>query len=187
MERKKLTRSRRSYYDDYKKTASGEYIYAGPEYEYISKNGTSRKKWMLMLILLDIIAFAVVLIPGFLHVPGLNYCAYVILPYAAGILLTGYLLVVLIRLAAARDSVKAWEYDRSVKVLPTATVGAVIVGALNVVCEIVYIAKNGAGDKLNCAIIYIVCFAVLAVLAVFMAKTVLSAEWKRKSSDSPEF
>ena len=80
-----------------------------------------------MLILLDIIAFAVVLIPGFLHVPGLNYCAYVILPYAAGILLTGYLLVVLIRLAAARDSVKAWEYDRSVKVLPTATVGAVIV------------------------------------------------------------
>ena len=184
MEQKKLIKNRRSYYDDYKKTASGEYVYAGPQYEFVSKNGKERKRWMLEIIILNIIAFAAVLVPGFLLVPGLNYCAYVILPYAAGILLAGYLFVVLVRLAAAKDDIKAWEYDKSVKVLPVATVFAVIVAVVALICEVVFIIANGAGGMTVGAVVFIACHAVSAAVSVFMVLHVKTAEWMKKPSEN---
>ena len=185
MERKKLTRSRRSYYDDYKKTASGEYIYAGPEYEFISKVGKTRKRWMLEMMLMHIAAFVAVMVPGFLRVPGLNYCAYIVLPYTAGILIFGYLLLILGRLAAAKDSVKAWEYDKSVKPLPIATAIAALISAAEIVCEIMFLAANGAGGRTFDAIIFIVCHAVAVVLTVFSLKAVKCVEWKKNTPEQP--
>jgi len=182
MERKKMFKSRRSYYDDYKKTASGEYIYAGPEYEFTSKSGKTRKRWMLETILLSVAAFAAVIVPGFLIVPGFNN-AYVLLPYAAGILVTGYLLAILIRLASAKDTVRAWEYDKSVKPLQAATVIAVLVTAAAAVSEAVYLIGNGADGKVLGAVLFIVCEVVSAAISVLMALSVKNTEWKKKSSD----
>ena len=180
MEHKKLVRNRRSYYDDYKKTASGEYIYAGPEYEFESSNGKSRKRWMLEMILLNVAALACVLVPGFMFVPGLSYCAYVVLPYAASVLLFGYMLLISMRLAAAKDSVKAWEYDKSAKVLPVATVAAVVIAAANFVCEIVFLAINGSSGQVTGAVVYMVCQAAAGAISFFAVKLARSAKWNKK-------
>ena len=185
--REKLTKSRRSYYDDYKKTASGEYIYTGPEYEFVSKNGKKRKRWMFEMLLFDVLIFAAILIPGFLNVPGLNYCAYVVLPYVAGILVFGYLFVVLVRLAAAKESVKAWEYDKSVKPLPAAVCIGAVLCVVSILCEAVYLMINGAGGEAVNVVVFMICHIVSAAFAVLMVRSVKNVQWKRKETDGLKF
>ena len=171
-------RSRRSYYDDYKKTASGEYVYTGVEYEFTSKDGKSRKVRMRELLVLSIISLIVFFVPGFLLVPGLNYCAYVLLPYAAGVLLSVYLLVITIRLAAAKDSVKAWEYDKAVKPLPVAVKALFCAAVLNIVCESIYLFTNGAGEMVLGAVIFLVCQTIGAVIGYILVRLVKKSQWK---------
>lgn len=185
--REKLTKSRRSYYDDYKKIATGEYIYTGPKYEFTSKIGKARKRWMFEMLLFDILIFAVILVPGFLNVPGLNYCAYVLLPYVAGILVFGYLFVVLVRLAAAKELVKAWEYDKSIKPMPAATRIGMVVCIASILCETIYLIINGAAGAAINAVVFVVCHIVAAVLAVFMVKSVTNVQWKKKDTDGFKF
>ena len=171
-------RKRRSYYDDYKKTASGEYIYAGLRYEYVSKTGKTRAAWMRDMLLMCIAAFAIVFVPGFLHVPGLNNCAYVLLPYGVGIIAAGYLVVITARLAMAKDDIKAWEYDRSIKAFPGGTVFLMIMCAANIICEIVYVALNGIGGKTAEFIIYLVCQLAAGAFALLIFRLVKSVKWK---------
>ncbi len=173
-------KKRISYYDDYKKTASGEYVYTGPEFEFISKTGKERKRWMLEMLLLSALVFIAEVIPGFLHVPGLNYCAYVLLPYAAGILVAGYIFIILVRLAAAKDSVKLWEFDKSITPLPVATKALCVMGAVSVAGEIVYLAVNGVGEMIVGTVVYMVCHVIAVFVSVLMVRLVGSVEWRRK-------
>ena len=177
-------RKRRSYYDDYKKTASGEYIYAGLRYEYTSKSGKTRVRWMREMLLLSFAALAAVCVPGFMLVPGLNRCAYVAMPYGADIIAAGYLFMITMRLALAKDDIKAWEYDKSIKMFPGAAVFLTVVCAINLIGEIVYVVLNGTGGRTAEFIVALVCQLAAGTFAVLIHRLAKSVKWKVIESNS---
>ncbi|MBQ8831669.1 MAG: hypothetical protein IJ017_08720 [Oscillospiraceae bacterium] len=177
-------RKRISYYDDYKKTASGEYVYSGLRYEYESMTGKKRSVWMREILLMCIAAFAVMFPPGFMHVPGLSYCAYVLLPYGAAIIVSGYLLVIAGRLAMAKDDVKAWEYDKSIKAFPAATILLAVVSVIGIICEIIYVVLNGMNGRTLEFIVYMVCQLISGALAILISRQVKTVNWKVIESNS---
>lgn len=125
-----------------------------------------------------IAAFAVLLPPGFMHVPGLNHSAYVLLPYGIGLITSGYLIVLAVRLAMAKDDVKAWEYDKAIvrlNSLPSFLAGVSVVCIL---CEIIYIILNGMSGRVLEFAIYIVCQLVSGAFALLILRHAKSVIWK---------
>ena len=180
-ENERTKRSKRSYYDDYKKNASGDYIYMGALYEFRSQNGKSTKKWHAEMLLLSIAAFAVSLLPGFFLVPGLNHSVFVLLPYGIGILASGYLVVCMIRLAATKGNVKALEFDKVVYYLPLLVKTVMIIGIVAFVGEIIYIIINGVGGMAPGMVIFLVSCVIAVGLSYLMVRNVKNAKWIKVS------
>lgn len=171
-------KSRRDYLSDYQKNVSGEYMYVGARYKFSSLSGKTRKQWMHKMLLLNIAAMIASIIPGCIRVPGMDYSAYVLLPYVVALLTTGYTLMAAIRLACAKDDVKAWEYDKSVKALPVCSKIIVVLAAIAVIGEIVYVAINGCGKFLFGTVVFLVCHLLLGVCGVLMSGHTKDAEWE---------
>ena len=183
MERKETSkrRSKRSYYDDYRKNASGDYIYVGALYEFRSQSGKSANRWSAEMLILSVLVFAVLFAPGFFFVPGLDHSVFVLLPYGIGVLLSGYFVVCMIRLAATRGNVKALEYDRVVHYLPRLTRAVLIIGAVAFVGEIVYVIINGVGGMVFGMIYFLVSCVISVGLSCLMVRNVKDAEWVKVS------
>lgn len=174
-------KSKRDYLNDYKKTVNGDYIYDGAEYDYCSKSGKSRKRWLTEMAVLNVLAFICVIVPGFMLVPGMNYCWYVLLPYAAELVLLGYLLTAIIRIAWSKEPVKAWDYDKVIANLSKNVKRFLAVIVIALICEIVYLIINGAGGHTVGAVVYLVCHAVSVASMVLMTMLTHDVEWKLRT------
>lgn len=76
---------RRGYLKYYKKNADGSYTYQGNFYQLKEQAGGLLQIKLRLWIFCGAM-IAALLLPGFLNVPGLSRCAYVIIPYAAALI-----------------------------------------------------------------------------------------------------
>lgn len=172
---------RREYLNDYQKDASGKYVYTGRMYAFDSKSGKSRKRAYALLWVLCAAAFGAVLGCGFLYVPGMLGCAYVLLPYAAGLIAAGSVLWCVINLTAAGDPMERYEYETTVEKLPGRTAAAFICAAAALLGEIIYLIINGAeGYSVVHTIIFIALQCIAGGAAFGVRKLFAKLEWKEK-------
>lgn len=140
-------KGRRAYLDSFRRNGKGEYEYTGKMYTFRGSSPDTaeeelgravRKLWVLWLVSAAALAAA-----GCIRAPGMDNCFYVLLPYVAGIAGELRVFLAVYRLASGGASLKEYEYEGSIKVLPgRAAVLAVCSGACGV-CEIVFVCLNG--------------------------------------------
>lgn len=82
---KKERKGRRAYLDDFRRTVDGEYIYIGATYAFQGEQST-RKRGLLRWGILAVGMVACAIVGGCIRAPGTVNCAYVLIPYAVGIL-----------------------------------------------------------------------------------------------------
>lgn len=182
----KKRRNKRAYLDDFHRDLSGNYNYDGPLYSYIQTEGAkTRKQHLIYLWVLSAGTTVAALVMGFLMVPGLNRCAYVILPYALCLMASFSVCWALWQMTTYGEKLREYVYEASVEKLPFRTLLTLIGSAAFLVGETVYLILNGAGGYGIFAVIgYIIMAAITAAMALSL-KEQRGAQWKlvRKRSE----
>lgn len=108
-------RGRWAYLEDFRPTADGQYVYTGALYSF-AEGDEALKKHRRSLWLLSAPVFAVILALGFLRIPGMVGCAYVLIPYAAELFCSGFTLWSLGSMTGKK--LREYSYKRSVVRFP---------------------------------------------------------------------
>lgn len=127
----KAKKGRHSYVDEYQRTVNGEYVYIGDEYEWTS----DRKKSLTSLWAAQCIAMLCALAAGCMKDTGMDGRFYVLLPYAAGLVLDGVCVYALARLTAAGARIKNYVFRATACKLPGLNLAAVIAAAVSLAGE----------------------------------------------------
>lgn len=173
-----LGKKRRSYLDQFHKSASGEYIYAGDHYAY-STTRKSRKRALAELWLFCGGAAAATLAGGCTPAPGISRCGYVILPYMASLIAAFSLIWTMGQLAAGGDPLRAYVYEVTVKKLPHRAMITAVLSGLTIVGEGIYLVLNGAAGRTGFAALFLLLEAAAAVLAVLSKVSVSKLSWTK--------
>ena len=107
-------KKRRSYLDDYRKNAAGEYEYTG---KWMAFAGTAqeRKHLVLRMLVLCAASFAAGVVCGCIPAAGMGNCFYVILPYTVSLVACFRTLWAVCRLAANGDPLKEYVHTATVR------------------------------------------------------------------------
>lgn len=171
----------REYLSDYRKDASGKYVYTGKLYVYGSENGRTRGRAYTELWILSLAAFAAVIACGFMYVPGMTRCAYVLIPYAAGLLSGGSILWGVINLTVGGDPMERMDYESTVVKIPGRASACAVCTAITGICEAVYLILNGIGEY---PAVYTVLFFILECIscgtAILIRMLMRRLEWTEK-------
>lgn len=169
---------RREYLDEYKKDASGKYVYTGKTYTYTSGRLKSRRVFYAVLWLLFAVSFAALIVCGLFHVPGMLGCAYVLIPYTGAVVVSLTELWGMTSLSISGHPLTKHDYETTVQKLPRRAAVTMVCSALTVLGEIVYLIINGSGGvrPLNTVFFFILLAA--AFCSCFIAAKLLSkATW----------
>ena len=139
---KKERKGRRAYLDDFRRTVDGEYIYIGATYAFQGEQST-RKRGLLRWGILAMGMVACAIVGGCIRAPGTVNCAYVLIPYAVGILAAFSVLWGYARMAKGGDPLRAYVYEATVLKIPRRAWVAMIGAAATLVGGIVYVASQG--------------------------------------------
>ena len=171
----------REYLVDYQKDSNGKYVYTGILYEYASADGKTRARAYAELWILSIAAFAAVIACGFLYVPGMTGCAYVLVPYAAGLLTAGSVLWGVINLTAGGNPMERMDYESTVMKIPGRAAACAVCTGITMIGEILYIILNGIGEYIP---VYTVLFFILECIgcgvALLTRYLMLRLKWTEK-------
>ncbi len=179
--------ARRSYLDDYHRTASGEYIYTGAIYIF-EAGEESRVKYKKTLWLLTAPMIVLAVIGGFLRVPGMVHMngvpsvPYIMIPYTAELILA-----VLANWGMASmngKTLREYTYKRTVLRLPKVYTIAMIAALIGLVGEIVFIAIFGTFGHTGLAVLYCVFKIISAGLNYFAQKVIKNSRWLRRAGSA---
>ena len=136
--------SRKQYLDQFVKKEDGSYEYTGPR--YIPVNAAWKR--VSRMLYLYLAAAAVCLIgAGFVPSSGMISAWYVIVPYAAAVLMTILLAVRMLRVTADKGTIHTYTYDRTVAWF---SIDALIIMGFNAVSCYKYMEsekKHGREEK----------------------------------------
>ncbi len=167
MEQPKHTKKKRAYLDDYHKNNEGKYEYRGKVFTpQVTGKAFSRKKWSMWAVYIPLILCVVG--AGCIPAPGLMGTAYVIIPYALGLMGAISFGWGLCRLSTAGEALKSYIYDVTVKKLPHRAVLTIVLNVLAIAAEAVYVLLHGTGSQA----IWIAVFAVLEVAVCIFAAVI---------------
>lgn len=138
-------RKRRSYLNDFRRTAGGEYIYNG---KVFSLQSHSYPFLLKRFFLYGCGAFLFVLAAGFLPGAGMDSTFYVLLPFAAAVGFTGSLVWAYLRLQFADRPVRAYVYKGAVRSVPRRCLFSAITLSLKMCCQIVFLILNKKAEPL---------------------------------------
>lgn len=176
-------KKRRRYLDHFHKNAAGEYIYSGEYYVY-DGIGKPFRRAMTELWLCCGVAAAANLAVGCIPVPGLSRCAYVLLPYVVAIIAAFSTIWSMGQLSAGGVSLREYVYETTVKKLPRRLVITAVFSGLVVAGELIYLLRNGAGDKIGFVILFFA-LQVAATAAAALGRKVLSGlSWSKSQKNS---
>ena len=171
-------RRRRSELEHVTRNAAGEFIYTGDWHAY---SGTvPRKRLICELWGLCGVAAALLLVSGFLPAPGLIGSWYVQIPY---VLSLGALLSVLWalgRLSLAGDPIRESVLYGAAQSLPRRLVLAAVLSGLTVVCEALFLLRNGDQNALPVGIAFLVLSAVGCAVLVLSRLRISRMSWEEK-------
>lgn len=169
---------KRSYLNDFQKTADGSYVYTGDTWQ---ADPARRKKGLIRLWALAVPLLAASVVPGCLEAPGLGNCAYVLLPYVFGLVSALYLAYVLIRLCAGGDPMRDYVYLQTVARMDGYAALPMVGGILSAVGLTVYLIRNGAGGQAPEAAACYACFALQAGLSWAIRACRISSIWTKNA------
>ncbi len=155
-----------AYLDDFRRTVSGEYIYAGDMHRF--DGDKPLKKSVLKYILLSAVSFVLIVACGCFRVAGMNACAYVLLPYTAGLILNAIALWAVCRLSFSSNPVRDYVYKATVPRFSRCSMFSLICFVVTLIGDIVFVAINGFGRFLVNNIIFyvfVVCCFLLSLIA----------------------
>ena len=155
------SKKRNAYLDDYKKVASGEYIYEGKWLRFLGTEEELKKKRNLLYIL-TIFGFIISLISGILPVPGALDKAYIILPYCLEIILLGMGVYKEIRLFKCGLKIKEHVYEKTYMEFKSIFIVALIGSSISLIGEIIYSILNGITFLVY---VYILCKIICIIIS----------------------
>lgn len=169
---------RRAYLDDYKVNEEGQYEYQGVQYKW-TIDDKERKALQRQLRIMAVIAVAASFLAGCIPAPGVGHSAYLILPYAAGVVGAILLCFAVWRMCGEKDPIRGHIFDASVKKIPFRAVLTVIFAAISVTGEIIYLLINGPEGQLLYGILFLVLEGAACLDAFCILQKIRSLEWKK--------
>lgn len=156
--------------------SAGNYEYSGRMLSYDTP-AVPRAKALAALWLLCggmlVLAFA----SGCLQASGIDHCAYVLLPYAAEVVLGGTVCWALGRLTLAGDPIREYIHKQTAEKLPRCMAAAAIFALVTLAGEVLYLILNGAGEKLAGTIVFVIMQCVCLAALVAARKIMLGLRW----------
>lgn len=165
MAKEKKSWRRKSYLDDFQKTASGEYVYNGALHSYAGE-GLSRTRALTVLWMLTLAVALSALGSGFVSAPGSVGCFYVVLPNALAIVMAGSLVWLMCRLTAGGDPMRDYVYKATVAQFKPRGCAAAAISAAAVGGELVYLLLHGPEGKGRAAALYLLFQSLESALAL---------------------
>lgn len=141
---RKPRRGRRDYLNDFHPTAGGEYVYTGALIPWPGK-GMGRREALLRVLLPAGTAFAAAVAGGCVSNAGLDGRPYVLLPYVAGLILSGSLCWAAGRLAMAGEQVREYVYRATVGRLPGLALATAVCAGVTLAGQAVNLLAADAG------------------------------------------
>lgn len=179
MSEKKKRGNRREYLNDFKMNSAGSYEYSGRMMGYDTPAAPRAKALAALWVLCGgmlVLAFA----SGCLQASGIDHCAYVLLPYAAEVVLGGTVCWALGRLTLAGDPIREYVYKQTAEKLPRRMAAAMIFCGITLGGEALYLILNGAGEKTLGTIIFIIMQCICLAVLVFARKIMLGLRWTKQ-------
>ena len=150
MAEKKKRKGRRSYLADFRKDATGNYVYTGNVYEFDGEE-SERKKYIAGIGALCVscaaLATAQELLPG----TKMNNTFYVLIPWLIQFLSAASVVWAFARLAYGGRKLREYVYEATVKKLPVRSLITMVFCFATVAAEIVFICINGFGERVAAA------------------------------------
>ena len=151
----------RNYLNDYKMTASGEYIYTGKRY-VPTVDGYNRK--VRILLLLSLLIASLVIGSGYIDGAGMINSFYVILPFIAEVGCVFFLLWNTIRLVTAKSEIKEYVYTSVMKKIPDASKALMFFSAFSAAASVVFFILNRRTISFDYTVLYpVIKLVVIAV------------------------
>ncbi len=148
--------------EHFHRNAAGEYIYSGAHYVYATQE-IPRRRALGELWVYTGLALGAFLAGGCIRVPGLGGCAYVLLPYVAGVIASGSLIWTMGQLSAGGDPLREYVYQVTVKRLPRRMLMMGAAACLSLVGEGVYLLSQGGAGRTGLGVVFMLSEALAAV------------------------
>lgn len=141
----KIFNDRKSYLQQFERTASGEYVYVGNTFAYSdpekSRKQTITEYWIPAAIMM-VASFTQGLVPA----KGMMNCPYVILPFGGSFLSAVSVIWALVKLSANKDPLREYIYTSTVQALPIRAMFATVLAFAAFLGEFVFVLVNGMPD-----------------------------------------
>ena len=126
--KEKRRRRRREYLDSYQVDEEGNYSYSGEYWSWASENGPFRD-YVRRLLLWGAAALLVPFAAGCFRETGMEGCFYLLIPYAAGIVISVRTLWAAIQIRMEGEKMRGYVYKRTVQTFPRKTAAGIVVSA----------------------------------------------------------
>ena len=163
MAEQKKKRGKRAYLDDFYLDLSGNYVYRGKMYHYTG--ALPRKTALIRAWAFAGAALAALIINGFLPVPALNGCFYVVVPYVGGLIAGCSVVWALGRITAAGSELREYVYKETAAQLPMRCMLCAVFSAAAAAGQLLYLFLNKAGESVGLMVL----FTALQIIATVSA------------------
>lgn len=169
----KFLTDRRSYLNQFQRTAAGEYIYTGKTYAYSdtvrSRRQTLARYWTPAAVML-----ATAVGQGCIPASGMRNCVYVLLPFLISLLCAISAVWALVKLSTSKEPLREYVYTSTVPVLPVRSMFAAIFAGATFLGECIFVLIHGTDDLIRILMLLVL------ILADFCASMLLHRRTKRK-------
>ena len=178
MDEKRRRHNRRAHLNDFHRNVAGEYVYDGALYTCQSSEKELRSIRRAVWAMAAALAAAVVA-GGCIPAPGMQNCFYVLLPYLGEFLSAASIVWALVKLGRDWGTVRAYNYEKSVAVLPVRTVLTAAFSALGIVCESIFFFANDRAGQTFFALLYVLLKLTALLCALGLRAKIMQAEWDK--------
>lgn len=173
--RKNMFQRRHAYLDDFRKTVSGEYVYAGKLYSYAGEK--TKNSALLRILPFAIIPFLIILACGFFHVSGMSSCAYVLLPYTVAVIISAVALWAFVHLMITKEPIRHYIFKETVPRFRRCALLTLIFSAATLIGDIVYVSINGFLTYRTGTIVFMILHVIAIACAVFSFTSFRKIKW----------
>ena len=170
--------NRRAHLNDFHLNVAGEYVYDGALYACQSSDAESRRIRRAVWAAAALLVLAIVA-GGCIPAPGMQNCFYVLLPYLGEVLSAASVVWALVKLGTDWSTVRAYNYERSVAVLPVRTVVTAVFSALGIVCEGIFFFANDRAGQTIFALLYVLLKLTALSGALVLRAKIMRLEWDK--------
>ena len=160
-------RRKREHLNDFYLDVSGKYVYRGKMYAYVGP--LPRKAALVKAWTFAGLAAAAQVANGFLPVPSLNGCFYVVVPYVIGLIAVCSAVWALGRITVAGDRLREYVYQETAAQLPTRCMVGAVCSGLAFAGQLLYLLLNGTQQKLGLMLLF-AAFQFIATVTMYKLK-----------------